>query len=199
MNGKRNDELLIVGIGASAGGLPAMIDLLAVASCHKSMCFVVVSHVSRFSETELPHILGKVSNLEAVVIHEGLKPQSCLLYTIPPNSYVTLSEQTFHVSPRPEGVPNNCADVFFDSLAKDVGHNAIGVILSGAKVGHDGAAGVKAIKEHRGHTFAQEPSTAMFKDMPEAAIDTGCVDIVLPPSLIGHELSLLSWVASVEN
>ncbi|RYZ69362.1 MAG: chemotaxis protein CheB [Proteobacteria bacterium] len=199
MSERVNDELLIVGIGASAGGLPAMIDLLSVASCHKSMCFVVVSHISRFAETDLPEILGKVSNLEAVVIHEGLKPQSCLLYTIPPNSYVTLSKQTFHVLPRPEGTPNNCADVFFDSLAKDAGQNAIGVILSGAKVGHDGAAGVQAIKKFRGHTFAQEPSTAIFKDMPEAAIATGCVDIVLPPPLIGHELSLLSWVASVEN
>lgn len=192
-------ELLVVGIGASAGGLPAMIDLLEVASCHKAMCFVVVSHVSRFAKTDLPEILGRVSRLESIVISEGLRAEHCKLYTIPQNAYVTIQGDVFHVTPRPERTPNQSANVFFESLAKNYGENAIGVILSGALVGRDGAQGVIDVKKAKGHTFAQDPATATFPDMPKAAIDTGCVDFVLPSAAIGHELSLLSWVAAVEG
>lgn len=189
------DNLLIVGIGSSAGGLEPLIELLTDASCHKSMCFVAVPHVPRFQKNDLPSILERFSGLNAVEIKDGIVPKPCTLYTIPPNAYVTLSNGAFKVSPRPEDVPNNSADAFFESLAVESKSNAIGVVLSGAKVGEDGAKGVTAIKHGGGHTYAQEPNEAKFPDMPLAAIATGNVDSVLPAAQIGNELSLLSWVA----
>lgn len=175
-----------------------MIDLLRVASCHRSMCFVVVSHVARFRETELPRILGRVSNLEALSISAGLVPKSCVLYTIPPNSYVTLENGRFAVQSRPDRGPNQSADVFFESLSRCCGTNSIGIILSGSRVGEDGSKGIAAIKKAGGHTYAQLPSEASFPDMPLAAIQTGFVDQVLTAEEIGRELSLLSWVEAAD-
>ncbi len=187
------DELFVVGIAASAGGIPPMIELLEHASCHKSMCFVIVSHVSRYSPTDLARILSRASNLDAVEIEEGMGMEHCKVYTIPPDRYVEISEGKFHLLPRPKGQPNQCADHFFSSLAQSYGPNAIGVVLSGGLVGSDGAQGVVEIKKRNGHTYAQDPATADYPDMPEQAIGTGHVDSVLSPLAMGNELSLVSW------
>ena len=170
-----------------------MRDLLFHASCHEQMSFVVVSHVARYQETDLARILGRATNLESEEIVDGVEIHRCRLYTIPPNKYVRYENRRLYLSDRPQGVPNNAADVFFESLAKGLGPNAIGIVLSGSRVGEDGAAGVCAIKKNGGHTYAQVPETADFPHMPEAAIGTGCIDSVLTPEQIGWELSLVAW------
>jgi two-component system, chemotaxis family, CheB/CheR fusion protein len=80
-------------------------------------------------------------------------------------------------------------DHFLQSLAQECGSRAIGVILSGA--GADGAAGLEAVKNAGGVTFAQDPATATFSSMPQAAIARGCVDSVLSPGAIARELTKL--------
>jgi two-component system CheB/CheR fusion protein len=187
-------QILIAAIGASAGGLSAMTDLLEVASCHQSMCFVIVSHLPRFRETDLPKILSRITNLEGIEITDGLKLESCKVYTIPPNKYARLIDGKFVLESRPPDGPNQSADIFFESLSRCCGVNSIGVILSGAGVGQDGAKGVCAIRRAGGQTYVQSPEEALFADMPRAAIQTGCVDSILDAKLIGRELSLLSWV-----
>jgi chemotaxis response regulator CheB len=62
----------------------------------------------------------------------------------------------------------------------------IGVVLSGS--GRDGATGIRAIKEAGGITIAQDPETAEFHPMPQAAVETGCIDFVLPLEKIGSTL-----------
>jgi two-component system CheB/CheR fusion protein len=91
-------------------------------------------------------------------------------------------------------------DSFLRSLAQECGSRAIGVILSGA--GTDGAGGLEAVKAAGGMTFAQDPATAKFDSMPQAAIDTGSVDFVLSPEAIGAELVKLghhSYVTEDES
>jgi two-component system, chemotaxis family, CheB/CheR fusion protein len=78
-------------------------------------------------------------------------------------------------------------DIFLRSLARDRGNRAAGVILSGANT--DGALGIEAIKAEGGITFVQDPGSARHRDMPTAALETGCVDFVLPPTGIGQELA----------
>lgn len=188
-----NTNIFVTGIAASAGGIEPMRDLLHHASCHESMAFVVVSHVARYEKTDLARILGRATNLESEEIVDGVEIRKCRLYTIPPNKYVEVRDGRLHLSPRPQGVPNNAADFFFESLARTYKANAIGVVLSGSQVGEDGSQGVRAIKKFSGHTYAQEPETADFPDMPRAAIATGCIDSVLKPEEIGWELSLVAW------
>ena len=187
------EKCFLVGIAASAGGLEPMQELLAHASCHGSMSFVVVSHLNRTRESELPKILERAANLKATVIEDGMAIENCRLYLIPPDRYVKLIDSKFCLEPRPEGVPNEVANVFFESLSHSYGENAIGVVLSGASVGADGSTGVRAIKAAGGHTYAQSPESAEFPDMPELAIETGCVDTVDTPERIGQELSLAAW------
>jgi two-component system CheB/CheR fusion protein len=191
-----SSNLFVVGIGFSAGGLLPLQELLHLASCHGSMCFIVASHVSRITESDLVKILSRATNMTAVQAEDGMKLENCKLYTIPPNNYIRVEDQKIRLSERPEKVPNNCVDFLFESLAKEYGQNAVGVVLSGGSVGHDGSRGVEAIKKVRGHTYAQKPETAQFRGMPEAAIATGCIDSVLTPHEIGHELSLVSWAQS---
>ena len=131
-------DLFVVGIASSAGGLSPMIELLENASCHKNMCFVIVSHIDRFRESAIAKIVKQVSRLSTQVIVDGLELEHCGIYVIPPNQYVYLEGHRFRLMVRPTGGPNNCADFFFESLAKNFGANAIGVVLSGAAVGADG-------------------------------------------------------------
>jgi two-component system CheB/CheR fusion protein len=80
-------------------------------------------------------------------------------------------------------------DALFTSLAQEFGRNAIGVILSGG--GSDRALGIRAIRHAGGITFAQYPGSARFPNLPISAIDTGCIDFVLRPNEIAHQLARL--------
>ena len=80
-------------------------------------------------------------------------------------------------------------DIMFGSVAAIYGEHAIGVILSGSN--RDGADGIAAIRRAGGITVAQDPITAEYKIMPQAAIDTGCVDLIVPLEKMGSVLSRL--------
>jgi two-component system chemotaxis response regulator CheB len=80
-------------------------------------------------------------------------------------------------------------DLLFSSVAATYGYRAIGVILSGSN--RDGADGIAAIKRAGGITMAQDPSTAEYRVMPQAAIDTGCVDLVVSLDKMGETISAL--------
>lgn len=189
-------ELLIVGIASSAGGLEAIKELVSNAICHENMAFILVPHLMREYESALPRILKPISQLKVTNIQEGMELERCHLYILPPGYYARVENNCFRLDLRsPKGI-NLAANVLFTSLAKEYGKNAIGVVLSGAAVGSDGSEGVLEIKAAGGHTYAQEPETAKYRDMPQAAINTGAIDSILPPSEIGHELTLVSWASS---
>ncbi len=189
-------ELLLVGIASSAGGLKPLRELIEAAICNKNMAYVVVPHLSRDYESNLPKILDRVTDLKIETIKDGLDIHPCHLYVLPPGFYARVVQNKFVLDVRPEKGPNKSADVLFESLASEYKNNAIGVVLSGSSVGADGSEGVCLIKENEGHTFAQDPKGAEFPQMRNLAISTGCIDSVQSANKIGQELSLVSFANS---
>lgn len=185
--------IFLVGIASSAGGLIPTKELIQEAMCHESMAFILVPHLSRDFESSLPSILDSLSPLKVKTIEHRQKIEPCHLYVLPPKYYAVIKEECLHLIERPPREINHAADVLFKSLAEYYGNNAIGVVLSGSAVGADGTEGVKDIKAAGGHTYAQDPETAEFPDMPELAIASGCIDSIMTPHQIGQELALISW------
>lgn len=190
------DNILVVGVAASAGGLQPMIQLVERAVCHENMAFILVPHMSRDYESALPAILKRISSLHIKQITHDMPIERCHLYVLPPNYYAEVEGHRLILIDRPPRGVNHSADILFRSLARTHGENSIGVVLSGADVEADGKEGIIAIKDHGGHTYAQDPATAEFPGMPNAAIATGKVDTVMSPEEIGNELTLVSWADS---
>jgi two-component system CheB/CheR fusion protein len=180
----------LVAIGASAGGLEALSELLAALPPQSELACVIVQHLDPQHTSLLPELLAKKTALPVVPIQEGVAVEPRHVYVIPPNATVTMSGERLHLSRRGSDGPHHPVDVFFRSLAEARGESAIGVVLSGGDA--DGALGTQAIKHGGGITFAQEPTSARFPSMPQSAIETDCVDYVLRPSEIALELARLS-------
>jgi two-component system CheB/CheR fusion protein len=173
------ERLVVVGLGASAGGLEALERFFAHLPPGPGMAFVVVQHLDPAHESLMPELLSKCTTLpvEKARHRESVAPGR--IYVIPPNTLLTIVGGTLQLStpatPRGQRSP---IDVFFRSLGEDRHASAIGVILSGT--GTDGTAGLRAIKESGGLTVAQEPTSAKYDSMPRSAVVAGCVDHVLP-------------------
>jgi two-component system CheB/CheR fusion protein len=181
----------IVGIAASAGGLEAFTQLLSHLPSDTGMAFVLIQHLAPNHESLLSEILSRTTPLPVHEVQNGMKVEPNQVYVIPPNTKMTLSDDTLQLSPREKVAGKYMpGDAFFASLAVARGHKAIAVVLSG--LDSDGSLGVKAIKAAGGVTFAQSETTARFDDMPSTAVATGDVDFVLPPEKIAEELVNLS-------
>jgi len=181
--------LPIVAVGASAGGLEAISQLLEALPPKSAMAYVVIQHLDPDHRSLLSEILAKKTAMPVEQIHDGSGVQADHVYVIPPNTALTLSEERFCLTRRTSEGPHHPLDVFFSSLADARGDAAIGIVLSGGD--SDGSLGVQKIKQGGGITFAQEPESARFPSMPKNAIETGCVDFVLRPSAIARELMRL--------
>jgi two-component system, chemotaxis family, CheB/CheR fusion protein len=176
----------IVGIGASAGGLESISELLAGIPASTGLAYVFVQHLDPGHVSHLAKILSNWAALPVEEAREGeIFPDH--LYVIIPNITLTITSHGLHLRSRdPAQRPHRPVDTLFLSLAEERGPNVIGVILSGC--GSDGAKGIQAIKEAGGITFAEEENSASFFGMPSSAIQTGCVDFILAPSRIAQEL-----------
>jgi len=180
----------IVGIGASAGGLEAVTELLGALSAGNGMAYIVVQHLDRAHGSVLPEILAKRTSLPVKAATDGELVESDHVYVIPPNATLTVEGDRLRLTERSAGVERHLpVDALFRSLAVACDENAIGVVLSGGDA--DGSLGIQAIKEQGGVVFAQTPATAQVDSMPRHAIETGCVDMALPPREIAHELQRL--------
>ena len=181
----------VVGIGASAGGLEAFIDLLRTTPADTGMSFVILSHLAPKHRSLLPEILGRSANMPVIEIRDGMKPEPDKVFVMPANAQVALGGGVFRLEgrPRPDPLPRPI-DVFFRSLAHDQKTRAIGVVLSGTDA--DGALGLRAIKGEGGISIVQDERTAKFDTMPRSAIAADHVDLVLPPEEIGAELGRIS-------
>ncbi|MGV0028242.1 CheR family methyltransferase [Phormidesmis priestleyi] len=181
----------IVGIAASAGGVEAFTQLLSHLSIDTGMGFVLIQHLDPNHESLLPEILGRATSMPVNKVQDGMVVEANQVYVIPPNTKMTLAEGVLRLAPREKIYGKYMpGDAFFGSLARDRGHKAIAVVLSGSD--GDGSLGLKAIKAVGGVTFAQCEDTAQFDSMPSTAIATGSVDFVLPPQKIAEELANLS-------
>ena len=192
----QGSRLTVVGIGASAGGLEAVAELLGALPAATGMAFIIVQHLDPRHESLLSEILTKKTSIPVSVALSGEIVQADHVYVIPPD--VTLAVETGRINLRPRSsapAPSLPVDILFKSLAEAYGENAIAVVLSGG--GADGSFGIQAVRQAGGTTFAQAPETAHFSDMPRHAIETGCVDLVLRPNEIAKELVRLGQQLSL--
>ena len=186
-----DNGLYVVGIGASAGGLEALRPFVANLPAEANMAYVVVQHLSPQYRSMMAQLLGRETRLTMAEIEDGQKIEPNTIYITPPNKDVRIRNSTLWLrEPSSPIGPKPSVDVFLVSLSEDKGQNAMGVILSGT--GTDGAHGIRAIKAAGGFTIAQDPETAKYDGMPRAAIETGCIDLLLAPDRMGPELASLT-------
>lgn len=184
------NAFLVVGVGASAGGLEAFTMLLKNIPLHTGMAFVLVQHLAPAKDSILTDLLSKATSLPVHEVQEGMTIEPDHVYVIPPNAFMTIFHGVLRLSPRAESpVQHMPIDSFFRSLAEDQGQNAVGIILSGT--GSDGSLGIRAIKAEGGIILAQDGS-AKYNGMPKSAIATGSVDYILPPERMAAELARIS-------
>jgi len=171
---------LVVGIGASAGGLAAFKTFLANAPADTGMAFILVQHLDPHHRSLLVELLGAGAPIPVVEAADGVTIRKDCVFVIPPDATLTIKDGMLRVvSPAPPRESRRPIDTFFSSLAEDCGDKAVGIVLSG--VGSDGALGVRKIKEHSGLTLAQAESDHVAQGgMPRSAADTGMVDHVVP-------------------
>ncbi|HEY3283738.1 MAG TPA: chemotaxis protein CheB [Armatimonadota bacterium] len=180
----------VVGIGASAGGLEAIKQLLENLPGELGLAVIVVQHLDPKHPSLLTEILGRSVQMPVTEAVHGLGVEPNHVYVIPPDTELTIVNQRLELAARSAAPGLHLPiDQLFRSLADDYGSRSIGVILSGA--GTDGCAGMQAIHEAGGVTFAQAPETAEYPSMPVAAASTG-VDFVLAPDQIAAELARLA-------
>ncbi|WP_136637678.1 CheR family methyltransferase [Pseudooceanicola onchidii] len=175
------ERLCIVGIGASAGGLEAIREMLAGASPDANLAYVVIQHLDPNHESLLAELLARHTDLAVRQVSGGEKIQSGNVYIIPPGVGLSVSKGVLDLTAfsQPRGLRRPIDD-FFESLAIDQGRFAACVILSGT--GADGSVGLRAIKEHGGLCIVQDPESAKYDGMPTSAQNTGLVDFVRRPS-----------------
>lgn len=181
----------LVGIGASAGGLEALSNLIAALPTNLGVAYAVIQHLSPTHRSMMAQLLGRETAMAVKEITDGMVPECDTIYVTPPSSNMVLREGHFVLQEEPRSAsPRPSVNAFFSSLAAEKGEDAIGVVLSGT--GSDGAVGLREIKAVGGFTFAQEPQSAKYNGMPQAAIDTGCVDWVLPAEGIAREIAQIA-------
>jgi two-component system CheB/CheR fusion protein len=177
-NGNDNKLPIIVAIGASAGGVRALVTLFAALPNDTGAAFVVVVHLDPQHRSELVHIIAARTRMPVVEIatRQHLEPNH--VYVIPPDRQLQMVDHEISArefdEPRGHRSP---IDLFFRSLAEKLG-DGFAVILSGA--GSDGALGVRAVKEAGGIILIQDPGEAEYASMPRSAIAMGVADFVLP-------------------
>src|SRR5215469_18691639 len=175
---KQPPSTTVVGIGASAGGVKALGNLLEGLPSKTGAAFVVIVHLDPATRSELPRILAAHTEMPVIAVtsRSPLKPDH--VYVISPDRKLQINQEEIAAlpfdEPRGQRAP---IDSFFRSLASEHG-DGFAVILTGG--GSDGAVGVKAVKESGGIILVQDPAEAEHSSMPSAAIATQVADFVLP-------------------
>jgi len=183
----------IVGIGGSAGALNAYKALLDAMPADTGMAFVIISHMNPTAHSELAKILQRHTEMSVTVATDEMPILPNHVYVIPADADLTMDNFRFKVI-SPRSGRNKQVDLFFISLANEMGARAVGIILSGYD--GDGSIGCKHIKANGGKIFAQDMS-AEINQMPLSALAAGCVDFVLPLSKIPAKLKKLAAVLKI--
>ena len=188
--------LVVVAIGASAGGLDALREFFAALEDGAGMAFVVVEHTDPAAKGLLPSILMQHTALPVSEISEGQALVGDHVFVAPASDLVELDKASFRLQPLADSPQRRTPiDTLFRSLAAAFGSRAVAIVLSGT--GSDGSVGVQQVANEGGMTIAQEPSSAKYDAMPRSALATGVIDHVLTPSQMAEEL--LAYVGHVEH
>lgn len=176
----------IVCVGGSAGGLDAYIRLLQNLPADMGVAIVIVNHITKMP-THLHEVLPRFTKMPIELITDRLQIVPNRVFIIPENRDLHVQNGEFHLEPisKPRGWPD-VITVFLRSLTRYWDGKLIAVIVSGYD--GDGAAALCGIKQVGGITIAQKLSTASQPDMPESAIESGCIDFVLSPEDIAKTI-----------
>ncbi|MDP3916623.1 MAG: chemotaxis protein CheB [Bacteroidota bacterium] len=187
----------IVCVGGSAGGLDAYIRLLKNLPSDMGVAIVIVNHLRTVS-TLLHEILPKYTQMPVRLIKEKLDIIPNQVFIIPEKRDLHVLNGEFRLKPisKPWGWPD-VINVFMRSLTENWDGKLIAVIVSGYD--GDGADALCGIKEVGGITIAQKPETAAHPDMPETAIDSGCIDFILSPEDIAKEIIRIAHKEKVDE
>ncbi len=181
-------QLVVVGVGASAGGLEALETFFAHAPLDAGVAYVVIQHLSPDFKSLMDELLSRHTKLAIHRVEDGMEVAPNAIYLIPPKKEMSISGGKLLLTDKdPTQSLSMPIDTFFRSLAQDCGTCGVGIILSGT--GSDGSRGIVDIHEAGGLVMAQDADTAKFDGMPKSAIETGIVDLVLPPQRMPEALA----------
>lgn len=181
------DAPVLVAIGASAGGLEAIRELIAGLPASGNVCYLIAQHLSPKHKSLLHDLLVGSTNMRVVELEGQHTLEPSVLYITPSNHDVEFANGSLNLIKAAEGAgPKPSIDHLLCSLADNYGRHTVSIVLSGT--GSDGAAGVRAVRAAGGLVVVQEPSSAKFDGMPRAAIQTQCADLVLPPAEMGNAI-----------
>ena len=187
----------IVVVGASAGGVEALVGLAASLPADLPAAVFVVLHVPPASSSALPNILSRSGPLPAGHVRDGEPIEQGRIYVAPPDHHVLIRTGHVHLARGPrENGHRPAVDPLFRSAAREYATRVIGVILSGAL--DDGTAGLVGIKARGGLAVVQDPADALYPGMPGSAIEHVEVDHVLPAAAIGGLLARLAVEPAAE-
>ena len=176
----------VVGIAGSAGALAALQTFFEALPPDTGMAFVVITHLSPEHESHMAPLLQSHTKMTVIQVNQKTPVQTNHVYVIPPSKNLLITNAHLDVAefdePRSRRTP---IDFFFRTLARSH-RDAVAIILSGS--GTDGSVGVKDVKEEGGLLMVQAPEEAEYSSMPNAAIATGLVDVVLPTRELAAKL-----------
>lgn len=183
-----NQNLKIVGIGASASGLQALEVFFSNCPTDTGISFVVVQHLSPDFKSMHASLLARKTPMPISVAAESTVLEPNHIYLIPDKKNIILRDNKLQLLNRaPAHELNLPIDLFFSSMAREKKENSVGIILSGT--GSDGTKGAAAIKEVGGVIFVQNPQESGFSGMPLNVINAGLADFVLNVSQMPNELT----------
>ena len=185
--GRTVDDLLVVGIGASAGGIEVLQQFFEQVDPRSGIAYAVILHLSPDQDSELAGLLQQITPIPVTRVVGRTRIETDHIYIVPPNQHLVMEDDDIALiadtSVEDRRAP---VDIFFRTLAESHGPRAVCVVLTGT--GANGSMGLKRIKERGGVVFVQSPMEALHNEMPRNAIATDLVDEVLPVALIPKKI-----------
>jgi two-component system, chemotaxis family, CheB/CheR fusion protein len=153
------------------------------------LAIVIVTHLSPERKSLLHEVVSRYTALPVHVAADGMRVEENQVYVLPTDAILGIEKRHLLIRKNTSRRERKPIDIFFTSLAIDVGELAAGVVLSGGDA--DGTLGIKAIKERGGLTLAQvrDGFGPHHPDMPDSAIATGFVDFAVPVEQMGTKLT----------
>lgn len=169
----------IIVVGASAGGVQALMELVGCLPLSFNGSVFIVLHIPAYSPSSLPEILSRCGSFKAIHPKDGEKIQEKMIYVAPPDHHLLIEDKKVLVKKGPkENRFRPSIDALFRSAAYSYGSRVIGIILSG--VLDDGTSGMWTIKRLGGFTIVQDAHEAMHPQMPLNVQEHVDVDRCIP-------------------
>jgi two-component system, chemotaxis family, protein-glutamate methylesterase/glutaminase len=180
----------IIVIGASAGGVPALQQVLGTLPADLPAAVFITMHMFHRVESSLAEILDRAGHLPVKYPSDGESIKQGVIYVAPPDYHLLVDQTKIELQHGPrENLQRPCINVMFRSASAAFKERVVGVVLTGLL--DDGAAGLWAIQQHGGSTIVQDPEEASYRSMPDSAIASLNVEYILPLQDIGSVLARL--------